>query len=203
MSGAHKEKTIKLLIYDERRGCVVGFCNTTRPADVRLLNGLVLRTCKADDKHQWLEFPRTAYDELKSQVSDGAAMEAQRELKVMETTANGGTNTLSNVMPEFDIFEALLQVERMEHENGCTEEGCGCPGSQLHQLNERLKKEFPRNSDGTLIVEAQGERCPTCNGSKDDRRLQTWAGLEGVFCSNDWHDAAERAEGGRRNETRK
>jgi hypothetical protein len=68
MSGAHKEKTIKLLIYDERRGCVVGFCNTTRPADVRLLNGLVLRTCKADDKHQWLEFPRTAYDELPCEV---------------------------------------------------------------------------------------------------------------------------------------
>jgi hypothetical protein len=27
-----------------------------------------LRTCKADDKHQWLEFPRTAYDELPCEV---------------------------------------------------------------------------------------------------------------------------------------
>jgi hypothetical protein len=43
-----------------------------------------------------------------------------------------------------DIMDDIRDVLRRHYNGGgCTEEGCGCPGSQLQALYERLVKEFP------------------------------------------------------------
>jgi hypothetical protein len=63
---------VKLRIYDESRRCVRFGCNTHYPAKVELMgtnnpNSIVLRTCMLNEEHKWLEFPRTAADEMRKQ----------------------------------------------------------------------------------------------------------------------------------------
>jgi len=49
--------------------------------------------------------------------------------------------------PTKDIMELMGQLLTQHYEgSGCTELGCGCPGSQLHHLYESLQAEFRNRS---------------------------------------------------------
>ena len=67
----------------------------------------------------------------------------------MAATRVWTTPTLNGNLPTVTFYEDLMgEILRvlMHHRSsgGCTEEGCGCPGSQLQVLYGRLKVEFPR-----------------------------------------------------------
>jgi hypothetical protein len=64
-------------------------------------------------------------------------------LELAENAPKNG-NPVTVTPTQINIMDDIKSVLDRHNEYGCTESDCGCPGSQLRALYERLLVEFPR-----------------------------------------------------------